>query len=75
VEQDEYNIVHEDSVCNVREWWYRSSSKTPFEPLQTRRSKLFFESPGMLVLDLYAVEAATPLPRQTRESLRFRKIR
>jgi hypothetical protein len=74
VEQDEYNIVHEDSVCNVREWWYRSSSKTPFEPLQTRRSTLFFESPGMLVLDLYAVEAATPVPRETRESLRFRKI-
>ena len=75
VEQDEYNIVNEDSVSNVHEWWYRLSSKTPFELLQTRRSTLFFESPGMLVLDLYAAEAATPLPREMRESLRFRKIR
>jgi hypothetical protein len=75
VEQDEYNVVTEDRVSNVREWWYRASSKTPFEPLQSRQTTVFFESPGMLVLDLYAAEAATPLPREIRESLRFRKIR
>jgi len=74
VEQDQSNIVTTESVCHVQEWWYRHSSDAPWEPLQTRRTTLSFESPGMLVLDLYSIQAASPIPREMRESLRFRKI-
>lgn len=74
VEQDQSNIVTKESVCHVQEWWYRHSSDAPWEPLQTRQTTLCFESPGMLVLDLYSIQAASPFPREMRESLRFRKI-
>jgi hypothetical protein len=74
VEQDSYNVVTEDRVTQVQEWWYRRSSATPFELSQVRRTSLSFESPGMLVLDLYFGQAASPFPREMREALHFRKV-